>query len=410
MNHLRVDDKSSVIPEDRLKNDENRHQGGSDGATRELYYGGNYLSWSRNDPLSTHRPTLQAVSNQVEQPSCSSSDSMCSLPQLGKETLVNTKPHSVYQQPTQTSYNPSNVTFPSSIVQEPTTQLLPNPATMVPRPTKPTPPFLIHQADNTALLSAATSLESVTSELFTRPVTRKTAKVVEPSSESCTTTSISSSYLSSPTVTHEVSVQVTALESISTQTDMTHFEPASSDPLPSTSLSIPSSTTVTHEVSVQVTGLENVSTQTDDPENHPHTTHCLPHLSHNLAQLQSTENDLEATLSTGLKAPTKHSSPIMNSPSRNPATSPTKNSSTASSGGDRSSVTLGDSLWRRQSSSSVIVPEVKDEDISLLLNQGCHGVDALTVVHEARVQDSLPSETDDEELLEELFFVSTNER
>ena len=104
---------------------------------------------------------------------------MCSLPQLGKETLVNTKSQSVYQQPTQTSYNPSNVTFPSSIVQRPTTQLLPNPATMVPRSAQPTPPFLIHQADNTALLSAATSLESVTRELFTRPVTRKTAKVVE---------------------------------------------------------------------------------------------------------------------------------------------------------------------------------------------------------------------------------------
>ena len=34
----------------------------------------------------------------------------------------------------------------------------------------------------------------------------------------------------------------------------------------------------------------------------------------------------------------------------------------------------------------------------------------LTVVHEARMLDSLPSETDDEKLLEELFFVSTNER
>ena len=131
------------------------------------------LSWSRNDPLSTHRPTLQTVSNQIEQPSCSLSDSMCSLPQLGKETLVNTKPQSVYQQPTLTSYNPSNVTFPSSIVQRPTHQLLPYPATMVPRPAQPTPPFLIHQADDTALLSAATSLESVTRELYTRPVTQK---------------------------------------------------------------------------------------------------------------------------------------------------------------------------------------------------------------------------------------------
>ena len=100
----------------------------------------------------------------------------------------------------------------------------------------------------------------------------------------------------------------------------------------------------------------------------------------------------------------------MNSPSHNPATSPSKNSSMVSSGGDRSSVTLGDSLWTRQSSSSVFVPEVKGEDISVLLNQGCRGVDALTVVHEARMLDSLPSETDDEELLEELFFVSTNER
>ena len=231
---------------------------------------------------------------------------------------MNTKSQSVYQQPTQTSYNPSNVTFPSSIVQRPTTQLLPNPATMVPRSAQPTPPFLIHQADNTALLSAATSLESVTRELFTRPVTRKTAKVVEPSSESCTTTSISSSYLSSPKLTHEVSVQVTALESVTTQTDTTCFELAPSEPLPSPSLSISSSPTVTHEVSVQVTGLENVSTQTNDPENHPHTTHCLPHLSHNLAKLQSTENDLKATLSTGLKVPTKHSSPIMNSPAIQP--------------------------------------------------------------------------------------------
>ena len=144
---------------------------------------------------------------------------------------MNTKSQSVYQQPTQTSYNPSNVTFPSSIVQRPTTQLLPNPATMVPRSAQPTPPFLIHQADNTALLSAATSLESVTRELFTRPVTRKTAKVVEPSSESCTTTSISSSYLSSPKLTHEVSVQVTALESVTTQTDTTCFELVSSEPL-----------------------------------------------------------------------------------------------------------------------------------------------------------------------------------
>ena len=178
-----------------------------------------------------------------------------------------------------------------------------------------------------------------------------------------------------------MSVQVTALESVSTQTDTTRFELSSSDPLPLPSLLISSSLTVTHKVSVQVTGLENVSTQTDDPENHPHTIHCLPHLSHNLTQLQSTENDIEATLSSGLKVPMKHTSPIINSPSRNPATSPSKNSSTASSGSDRSSVTLRDSLLMRQSSSSVFVPEVKDEDTSVLLNQRCRGVDALTVVH-----------------------------
>ena len=40
-------------------------------------------------------------------------------------------------------------------------------------------------------------------------------------------------------------------------------------------------------------------------------------------------------------------------------------------------MTLGDSLWMRRSSSSVFVPEVKGEDISVLLNQGCRGVDAL---------------------------------
>ena len=231
---------------------------------------------------------------------------------------MNTKSQSVYQQPTQTSYNPSNVTFPSSIVQRPTTQLLPNPATMVPRSAQPTPPFLIHQADNTALLSAATSLESVTRELFTRPVTRKTAKVVEPSSESCTTTSISSSYLSSPKLTHEVSVQVTALESVTTQTDTTCFELAPSEPLPSPSLSISSSPTVTHEVSVQVTGLENVSTHNSSILQrsylllkNPHTTSDAVSLTYdfNLAQKFRTakhrNHDLNSTLIPELDSGTK---------------------------------------------------------------------------------------------------------
>ena len=96
----------------------------------------------------------------------------------------------------------------------------------------------------------------------------------------------------------------------------------------------------------------------------------------------------------------------MKSPIHNPLSSSSKNSSASSSDGDRSSVTLGDSVWRHSPTRAV----VSEEDVSVLLNQGCHGVDALAVVREARLQDSLPSETDDEELLEELFFISTNER
>ena len=57
-----------------------------------------------------------------------------------------------------------------------------------------------------------------------------------------------------------------------------------------------------------------------------------------------------------------------------------------------------------------MIDKQKQSEVGMSANQGCRGVDALTVVHEARMLDSLPSETDDEELLEELFFVSTNER
>ena len=69
---------------------------------------------------------------------------------------------------------------------------------------------------------------------------------------------------------------------------------------------------------------------------------------------------------------------------------------------------LGDSAWRQTQSNAVIVTAEKEEeeDISELLNQECRGVDALAVVREARnqLQESLRTETDDTELLEELFF------
>ena len=420
--HHQVSKKSDKLLEDRLKND------GQEGSG--LFYGGGYPSWSRNNPLSAHQP---AVSSHLGGQSLGTlSDSMCSLPQIAADSQVHTNPQTAFHP--QTSSNLSSVTLPSSNSQGPTTQNHP----MLPRPANPTPPFLLHQTGDTPFLS---TLESVSRDLYSRPVTRKTAKVA--ASEFCTSTSISSSYFSPPKLTHEVSVQVTALENVSTQTDTASFEPALSESRQSPSLSIPSSPVVTHEVSVQATGLENVSTQTDSHtshshsshphaahsytkhshphtshsnphtshsnphtiHSHPHTTHTLPHSSHNLTELQTTKNDLEATLPASLKEPSKHSSPVIKSPIHNPLPS-SKKSSASSSDGDILSVTLGDSVWRHSPPRAV----VSEEDVSVLLNQGCCGVDALAVVREARLQDSLPSETDDEELLEELFFISTNER
>ena len=77
-------------------------------------------------------------------------------------------------------------------------------------------------------------------------------------------------------------------------------------------------------------------------------------------------------------------------------------------------MTLGDSIWRGASVSveekeEEEEEEEEEEDISVLLNRVCD-TDALKVVHEARLKDSLVHKVqqsdDDEDLLDELFFAS----
>ena len=238
-----------------------------------------------------------------------------------------------------------------------------------------------------------------------------------------------------PLLCHRAGTQ-TMIEKKATQlTHPAHSYPGSissvSHELPSSNLcpssSPPSSFSrvATHEVSVQVTPFESVSTQTEGlepPLLMSQCTHQLPLAAEHEKESQACSPSPPQLSSSQLAPPqtssiplpvkfkdAKHRPQTFNQPARD---NKTHFVNSLSSYGD--CVTLGDSIWRGASVSveekeEEEEEEEEEEDISVLLNRVCD-TDALKVVHEARLKDSLVHKVqqsdDDEDLLDELFFAS----